>query len=252
MQRPAVKRTPISPDEFALIDRAARKFRFKLRHQHANWDDDIIILDKIDYDTRAFANDLKDLILKPESFDTIEIGKILAELSDADRLMLVKFRPDIVHDCYDLIILLRYYIPLKSRTLFACALVELMYRDDSEYMLRNIQVVQKLLPEKDQENYLAFCMKIMRGLDTPAIEREAKRSAKYFTSALVLSVLGQCASNTLAPLTRKVSAVGAVYLILKGMYRLNDKLTFWDKVNYNEMDSPPQTPTDSLARGIKD
>jgi hypothetical protein len=251
MQRPAAKRAPLSADEYALINRAARKFRLNQLSAIATVAHDIDDLHEIDYDTNDFAADLKDLILKPELFDVIETGKILAELGNADRLLLLKYRPYIVHDCYDLIVLLRYHIPVESRTLLACALAELMYREDHEYILRNIQVVKKLLPECDQHNYELFCLKVMRELDKPAIHREAARSAKYFTSALILSVLGQCASHTLAPYTRKVSAIGAVYLILKGTIRLSEKIGFWRQIAANEIDTPESSPSDSFMRNVK-
>jgi len=150
---------------------------------------------EIYYDARALFIDIRCMLLTPELLTLSEIGNVLQAMTNSDRLMLLRYRPQVIRDCYDLLALLKYYIPASDRTLFACAFAEKMHHHNTDIMLANMKLIAATLPAHQRRHYLTFCLKVMDHII--AEKSHVRKIARFFSTATnyALDLMKQDASD---------------------------------------------------------
>lgn len=180
-----MQRLALSEQDNRIINRIVA--RFKQQSHHIRFFKRKVEIRHIEYDTRVLAGDIKTMLLKPALLTVSEIGNVLSVMTNSERLLLLVNRAYVFEDCYDLMTILKYHLPVEDRTLFACAFVEIMYRENDEMMHTNIKRVAETLPLHEQTAYIRFCLKVMEHIRSKQLASQVSYFKKAFTGALLFA-----------------------------------------------------------------
>ena len=108
---------------------------------------------------QAFHAGLKQLLYYPNHSSTWDIGDILAGMSNIDRITLLKMRPALIPDCYDLVLILNHYIPVEDKLLFALSQADKIIDADLDVRKDNVLLVTNALPTAARLKFYNFMTK---------------------------------------------------------------------------------------------
>lgn len=99
-----------------------------------------------EYEYKSYKSELRSLLTSPDQSTIKEIGAILRNMTNVDRMLLLKARPSLIKNCSELDTILRNYTPLDDSLLLACSQVTLLFDPDEKTCAKNVDMILHALP----------------------------------------------------------------------------------------------------------
>jgi hypothetical protein len=189
-----------------------------------------------------FASDLKHIFVYPDVATIWEVGDLMTEMTNSDRMHLLKLRPSLVKNCEDLAFLLKKFIPNNDRLLLAIAQADKIM--DKKKMVRenNLALILHTLPITDQSNFEHFVkVKLFAPADQHMYHiREALMEMPAHGISFSLSfIFGSV--GALSHLTQIFTSIESAAFLLAaataahGLYELYHEPHLKPKLTYNDL-----------------